>query len=95
MDRYTGKNKSGYFIHAFLRVSGECDKLNRAINRLGEYEETGLTPDQIQKMVTDERKIIKKPEVNNYYYFCPNCGCRRSIKQKHNYCHDCGQALEW
>ncbi|BDF45163.1 hypothetical protein CE91St56_22860 [Lachnospiraceae bacterium] len=45
--------------------------------------------------VTNERKIIKKPEVNTYFYFCPNCGSRRSIKQKHNFCHDCGQALEW
>lgn len=59
------------------------------------YEDTGLTPDQIQKLFTDKREIIKKPEVNTYFYFCPTCGSRRSIKQKHNFCHDCGQALEW
>lgn len=36
-----------------------------------------------------------KPIANKYYYFCPKCGSRRSIKQKHNYCHDCGQAFNW
>lgn len=35
------------------------------------------------------------PVSNKYYYFCPNCGSRRSIRQKHNFCHDCGQALDW
>lgn len=47
MDRYTQKNKSGYFLEAFLRVNGECDKLNGAVNRLGEYEDTGLMPEEI------------------------------------------------
>lgn len=37
----------------------------------------------------------RKPVVNRYYYFCPACGSRRTIKQMHNYCHDCGQAFDW
>lgn len=42
-----------------------------------------------------EKRVCVKPRVNKYYYFCPNCGTRRSIRQKHNFCHDCGQALDW
>lgn len=42
-----------------------------------------------------EKLIPKKPEANSYYYLCPTCGTRRSSRQKHNYCHDCGQALDW
>ncbi|MBO5208052.1 MAG: hypothetical protein J6B68_01770 [Lachnospiraceae bacterium] len=42
-----------------------------------------------------EKQIPKKPTVTKYYYFCPECGTRRSIKQKHNFCHDCGQAIDW
>nr|DAY83190.1 MAG TPA: DNA-directed RNA polymerase [Caudoviricetes sp.] len=63
--------------------------------RLKAYEDTGMEPEQIYEMCAEERGIPKKPVVNTYYFFCPNCGSRRSIKQKHNFCHDCGQALEW
>ncbi len=42
-----------------------------------------------------ERRDKLKPALNKYYYFCPNCGSKRSIKQKHNFCHDCGQAFDW
>ncbi len=42
-----------------------------------------------------EKRDKLNPVSNKYYYFCPNCGSRRSIKQKHNFCHDCGQELDW
>lgn len=41
------------------------------------------------------KQIPIKVIVNEAYYSCPVCGTIRSIKQKHNFCHDCGQALEW
>lgn len=37
----------------------------------------------------------KKPKINLGFYACPVCGSVRSIKQKHDYCHDCGQKLDW
>mgnify|MGYP006906607746 CR=1 FL=1 len=42
-----------------------------------------------------EKQDSEKPYVNKYYYFCPCCGTRRSIKQKHQYCHECGKKLDW
>lgn len=50
---------------------------------------------QLIDMQPDMGNIPKKPVVNMYYYFCPGCGSRRTIKQKHNYCHDCGQKFDW
>lgn len=42
-----------------------------------------------------EKQISKKPRVTKMHYICPVCGTVRSIVQKHKYCHDCGQALNW
>ena len=50
MDRYTIKNKDGYDLDANLYVQGECAVFNGAIERLGQYEDTGLMPGQIWEM---------------------------------------------
>lgn len=50
---------------------------------------------QIIDMQPEIGNIPRKPVVNRCYYFCPACGSRRSTKQKHNYCHDCGQEFDW
>lgn len=70
-------------------------KMREAMLRLAAYEDTDLMPDQIYEICTEEGKIPKQPVVNKYFYFCPNCGSRRSIRQKHKFCHDCGQAFDW
>lgn len=42
-----------------------------------------------------EKQLPQKPKTNTNFYACPSCGVQRSIWQKHNHCHDCGQALDW
>lgn len=42
-----------------------------------------------------EKQDSEQPITNEYYYFCPCCGTRRSIKQKHKYCHECGKKFDW
>mgnify|MGYP001032013180 CR=1 FL=1 len=42
-----------------------------------------------------EKQKSEQPITNNFYYFCPCCGARRSIKQKHKYCHECGKKFDW
>lgn len=73
-----------------------CEEIvNEAIATLEEikkYRALG-TVEELRK--EREKQISKKPTVNKYYYFCPRCGTRRSIKQKHNFCHDCGQRIDW
>ena len=42
-----------------------------------------------------EKQLPKKPQTSKAYYGYPDCTTIRSLRQKHNYCHDCGQRLDW
>jgi hypothetical protein len=61
--------------------------------KLKAYEDTGLTPEDIAVLV--EKQTPVKPMRLRYYYSCPTCGATRSMKQRHNYCHDCGRKFDW
>lgn len=80
------------------------------MNRLREYEDTGLTPDQIRKL--KERDVAQAPikpktALDAYYHepSCPNCGreftpkiCGYKMSQAIGYfdfCPWCGQRLKW
>lgn len=89
MERLTIKAPSG-LIH--LKYDSKEFK-NKAIKILSDYEDTGLTPEEAQEL--KERDTAKAPRENSGYYACPTCGAVRSIRQKHGFCHDCGQRLKW
>ena len=58
---------------------------------LGEYEDTGLTPEQIRKL--KDRDTAKAPEeFDGHWYKCPRCG-KYVVGLKGNFCHVCGQRL--
>ena len=75
------------------------EKKEALVNALAEYENTGLTPDQIMEL--KERNTTKAPtEVDEYfgYFECPNCGMAIYASDRlesHKYCLNCGQKLEW
>lgn len=46
-------------------------------------------------IVALKKQESERPYINDFYYFCPCCGTRRSIKQKHKYCHECGKKFDW
>lgn len=62
----------------------------QAADRLGTYENTGLTPEQIRELV--ERDTAKKIEINAGVPICPVCG--RRVVRCYDFCPDCGQRLE-
>ena len=65
--------------------------LQECLKRLGEYEDTGLTPEQIMELV--ERDTAKAPEeFDGHWYKCPRCG-KYVGGLKGNFCHVCGQRL--
>lgn len=65
----------------------------QAADRLGAYENTGLTPDQIMEL--KERDTAKAPEVfDGHWYKCPTCGMYAG-GIKGDFCHRCGQRLKW
>lgn len=75
------------------------EKKEELVKALAAYENTGLTPDQIQEL--KERDTAKTPtEVDEYfgYFECPNCGMAiyaSDRPESHKYCLNCGQKLKW
>ena len=72
------------------------------IERLGVYEDTGLTPEQVMEL--KERNTAKEPEeiqdaFGDGRLICPNC--RNSVINYFNrsrpprFCMICGQRLQW
>lgn len=60
------------------------------IERLGVYEDTGLTPPEIIEL--KERDKPRKIKINAGVPTCPVCG--RRIVKCYDFCPDCGQRLE-
>lgn len=63
-----------------------------AVEELQKYHAIG-TVEECQEARKKQQAIT--PITNQHWYACPECGSTRSIKQKHSYCHECGQALDW
>lgn len=65
----------------------------RCTTQLAKYEDTGLTPDEINTL--RERDTAKAPEeFDGYWFKCPSCG-NYAGGLRGNFCHECGQRLKW
>ena len=65
----------------------------RCTTQLAKYEDTGLTPDEINTL--RERDTAKAPEeFDGYWFKCPSCG-NYAGGLRGNFCHVCGQRLKW
>ena len=88
--------ESGYKYHS-------CDFMEDGIyewaNRLSEYEDTGLTPEQIREL--KERDTAKAPvDIDEEFdmYVCPSCNMAIGAiggREEHKFCLNCGQRLRW
>ncbi len=73
--------------------------IQECFTRLGEYENTGLTPEQIMELkVRDTAKPPIDIEDNYGFFVCPSCG--NSIYasddfKSHKFCLNCGQRIRW
>jgi len=68
------------------------DMAESALEEIRQYQAIGTVEECREAR---EKQIPKKPAMNQFYYFCLDCGACRSIRQKHLFCHDCGQKLDW
>ena len=107
MDRLTEKNDELYFYpHCFeeecIGVSepcSECEFEEKICIRLGEYEDTGLTPPEIMDL--KERDTAKEPvDIDDEFdmYVCPSCNMAIGAmedREEHHFCLNCGQRLKW
>ena len=90
------RTQPGYEYHS-------CDFMDDGVyidmNLLREYEDTGLTPEQVMEL--KERDTAKPPidiEDNYGFFVCPSCG--NSIYasddfESHKFCLNCGQRIRW
>ncbi len=87
---------------AIPRIDLRSNGYEKCAARLAEYEDTGLTPEQVQKL--KERDTAKKPIKTkglknfhgNIYKVvgeCSNCGC--GVNSFMMFCDYCGQGLKW
>ena len=70
------------------------------MNRLREYEDTDLTPEQVMEL--KDRDMAKEPtkdyDSGVMYtddYICPNCGKHFTGTGIAEFCYHCGQRLKW
>ena len=77
----------------------KCTASKMALERLLEYEDTGLTPERIRELA--ERDTAKTPvDTDDEFdmYVCPSCDMAIGTigdKRAHNFCLNCGQRLKW
>ena len=100
MERLTQRIKNGDFAMNIIDNQNDVmDNYIMACDRLADYEDTGLTPEQIVSL--KERDMAKPPiEIEDDYGFfvCPSCG--NSIYasddfESHKFCLNCGQRILW
>ena len=100
MERLTQRIKNGDFAMNIIDNQNDVmDNYIMACDRLADYEDTGLTPEQITSL--KERDTEKPPidiEDNYGFFVCPSCG--NSIYasddfESHKFCLNCGQRLKW
>lgn len=100
MERLTQRIKNGDFAMNIIDNQNDVmDNYIMACDRLADYEDTGLTPEQITSL--KERDMAKPPidiEDNYGFFVCPSCG--NSIYasddfESHKFCLNCGQRILW
>lgn len=83
---------------AIPRMDLRNNGYEKCTTRLAEYEDTGLTPEQVQELA--ERDTAKRPiiigangAIGCRVGKCPKCeGVLRSYMR---FCDECGQRLDW
>lgn len=96
------RTQPGYEYHS-------CDFMDDGVyidmNLLRDYEDTGLTPEQIMDL--KERDTEKAPEIHenkrSSVYTCPSCNLVLINKDEkgwfcgkhYKFCPDCGQRIKW
>lgn len=90
MERLTHKRVSG-----IKEGYWSPNKKQELVDRLAAYENTGLTPEQVQQL--KEKSTARKPIEHETklasIFECPSCGCVDVYGQKN--CDECGQKLDW
>lgn len=93
--------KDGYEENSLQTIITKIDECYAAVALLKEYEDTGLTPEQIMELKEqDVAKVAVEVDVQPYFrkhfakqYTCPKCHSRTQGEDR--FCRYCGQRLKW
>lgn len=80
----------------------DCPEINGIYDKLAEYEDTGLTPEEVMELA--ERDTAKEPmyegdgysdgEIVYDTWFCPNCEEEYEVDyDDYDFCPNCGQRI--
>lgn len=91
------KHKHDKVFTGQLNIAEMARDVRKRIEELKPYEDTGLTPDQINAL--REREVAMKiKEIHIDEYYCPACGAENNCDQGivgDKFCPVCGQRLKW
>ena len=98
MNRLTERDDKGNLLFNGKQVY--AGDFYEAASCVEEYEDTGLTPEQIQKL--KERDTAKAPVKDTQSkirytdnFICPNCGRHFADIGLPKFCNECGQRIQW
>ncbi len=93
--------KDGYEENALQTIVTKIDECYAAVALLKEYEDTGLTPEQIMELKERDKpkRVVYEHgfEDSRLIYYvqrCKSCGEAYDPSEKFNFCPNCGQKLE-
>ena len=91
MERLTVKGPSGLIS---LKNKSE-NGANQAIKCLSEYEDTGLTPEQIRKLKERDSGYFAKTSIFDHESVVCKCGNDIEKDSGFKFCPYCGQRIKW
>lgn len=73
------------------------ERIYAALCKLKDYEESGLTPEQVQELKERDtaEKCLNVKGDKLKFATCPKCGKRISDVEGGAFCQNCGQRLDW
>ena len=88
-----------YLMNGIKEGYWSPNKKQELVDRLGQYEDTGLTPNKIMEL--KERDTAKAPvdtDEDYGFFTCPSCGeaiYASDDFESHKFCLNCGQRVKW
>ena len=97
LERVEKKHKHDKVFTGQLNIAEMARDVRKRIEELKPYEDTGLTPDEINAL-RDRNVAMKIKEIHVDEYYCPACGAENNCDQGivgDKFCPVCGQRLKW
>lgn len=97
LERVEKKHKHDKVFTGQLNIAEMARDVRKRIEELKPYEDTGMTPDEINAL-RDRDVAMKIKEIHVDEYYCPACSAENNCDQGivgDKFCPVCGQRLKW